>query len=136
MRVGDEEQTVVGYDRESGEVFIDRSESGLNPGEGATDVHAAPLEPDSDGQVTIRVSGSQNSDEDEAAVEVSDNGRGIGEEDLSRIFNPFFTTRPGGTGLGLPAVRRIVRAHGGRVEVNSSQGKGSTFTIYLPLNPQ
>jgi PAS domain S-box-containing protein len=71
---------------------------------------------------------------EEAIVEVSDNGRGISEEDLSRVFNPFFTTRPGGTGLGLPAVRRIARAHGGRVEVSSSPGKGSTFSIYLPIS--
>ena len=70
---------------------------------------------------------------EEAIVEVSDDGRGISEEDLNRIFNPFFTTRPGGTGLGLPAVRRIARAHGGRVEVSSSPGKGSTFSIYLPI---
>ena len=69
---------------------------------------------------------------EEAIIEVSDNGRGISEEDLKRVFNPFFTTRPGGTGLGLPAVRRIARAHGGRVEVDSSPGKGSTFRIYLP----
>jgi PAS domain S-box-containing protein len=69
---------------------------------------------------------------EEAIVEVSDDGRGISEEDLTRVFNPFFTTRPGGTGLGLPAVRRIARAHGGRVEVSSSPGKGSTFSIYLP----
>jgi two-component system NtrC family sensor kinase len=73
--------------------------------------------------------------EDEAIVEVSDNGCGIGEEDLTRIFNPFFTTRPGGTGLGLPAVRRIARAHGGRIEVKSSLGKGSTFALHLPINP-
>jgi len=70
---------------------------------------------------------------EEAIVEVSDDGRGISEEDLKRVFNPFFTTRPGGTGLGLPAVRRIARAHGGRVEVRSSPGKGSTFRIYLPI---
>jgi PAS domain S-box-containing protein len=70
---------------------------------------------------------------EEAIVEVSDDGRGISEEDLNRVFNPFFTTRPGGTGLGLPAVRRIARAHGGRVEVTSSPGKGSTFRIYLPV---
>jgi len=55
VRVGEGEQTVVGYDRESGEVFIDRSESGLSPGEKATDVHAAPLEPDSDGQVELHI---------------------------------------------------------------------------------
>jgi PAS domain S-box-containing protein len=95
---------------------------------------------DGDGQVMIRVARSQNDRaeefQSEAIVEVSDNGRGISEEDLTRIFNPFFTTRPGGTGLGLPAVRRIARAHGGRVEVSSSTGKGSTFAIHLPLNPQ
>jgi two-component system NtrC family sensor kinase len=72
--------------------------------------------------------------EEEAIIEVSDNGRGISEENLSRIFNPFFTTTDGGTGLGLPAVRRIARAHGGRIEVRSTGGKGSTFTIHLPVN--
>jgi len=95
---------------------------------------------DADGEVTIRVERSQDDRaeefDNEAIVRVSDNGRGINEEDLNRIFNPFFTTRPGGTGLGLPAVRRIVRAHGGRVEVHSSPGQGSTFTIRLPVNPQ
>jgi len=93
-----------------------------------------------DGEVKIRVARSQNDRtevfEEEAIVEVSDNGSGISEEDLTRIFNPFFTTRPGGTGLGLPAVRRIARAHSGRIEVKSSSGKGSTFTLHLPINPQ
>ena len=93
---------------------------------------------DGDGEVKIRVERSQNdrAEEEEAIVEVLDNGRGIAEEDLTSIFNPFFTTRPGGTGLGLPAVRRIARAHGGRVEVKSSSGKGSTFSLHLPINPQ
>jgi PAS domain S-box-containing protein len=94
---------------------------------------------DGDGEVKIRIDRFQRDDgedyREEAIVEVSDNGRGIHDEDLARIFNPFFTTRPGGTGLGLPAVRRIARAHGGRVEVSSSPGAGSTFTIHLPLNP-
>lgn len=97
---------------------------------------------DGDGEVKVRVALSEKPQDesdgemgDEAIVQVSDNGRGISEEDLTRIFNPFFTTRPGGTGLGLPAVRRIARAHGGRVDVCSSPGRGSTFTIHLPLNP-
>lgn len=89
-----------------------------------------------DGKVTVRVFRSQNDradePEEEAVIAVSDEGRGINEEDLSRIFTAFFTTRPGGTGLGLPAVRRIARAHGGRVEVSSAPGKGSTFSIHLP----
>lgn len=90
-----------------------------------------------EGQVEVRVAKVQNErlnqPEEEAIVEVSDDGPGIKEEDLSRIFNPFFTTRDSGTGLGLPAVRRIARLHGGRVEVRSVVGKGSTFTIHLPL---
>lgn len=90
-----------------------------------------------EGQVSVSVRRAESESEaefdEEAVIEVSDNGSGIGEEDLARIFHPFFTTTEGGTGLGLPAVRRIVRAHGGRVEVDSTKGEGSTFTIYLPL---
>ena len=93
---------------------------------------------DGDGTVKIQLARSESERseefEDEAIIQVSDNGRGINEEDIARIFNPFFTTRPGGTGLGLPAVRRIARAHGGSVDATSSPGKGSTFTIHLPLN--
>ena len=90
------------------------------------------------GSVKVRVARSQverlNVQEEEAIIEVEDDGRGISEEDLARIFNPFFTTTSTGTGLGLPAVRRIARLHGGRVEVTSTLGKGSLFTIYLPVN--
>ena len=68
----------------------------------------------------------------EVVIEVIDSGRGISEEDLTRIFSPFFSTNPNGAGLGLPAVKRVARAHGGRVEVTSAPGLGSTFTIRLP----
>ena len=92
---------------------------------------------EADGTVSIRVgyaeSGSDLDSQDEAFIEVADTGRGISEADLKRIFNPFFTTTEGGTGLGLPAVRRIVRVHGGRIAVDSQVGRGSTFTIHLPL---
>jgi PAS domain S-box-containing protein len=91
-----------------------------------------------EGRVTVRVSRQSGETiarpEGEAVIEVIDTGRGISEDDLERIFNPFFTKTSGGTGLGLPAVRRIVRAHGGQVEVKSSLGSGSTFTLRLPLN--
>jgi PAS domain S-box-containing protein len=69
----------------------------------------------------------------EAVVEVRDTGRGIAAGDLARVFSPFYTTTEGGTGLGLPSVRRIAQAHGGRVEVRSEPGRGSTFTLHLPL---
>jgi PAS domain S-box-containing protein len=88
-------------------------------------------------RVTVRLFRSESDDasdpRDEATIEVADQGSGISDKDLERIFHPFFTTRKVGTGLGLPAVRRIVRAHGGRVEVASTLGQGSTFTIHLPL---
>ena len=87
---------------------------------------------DVDGQVTIRLSTPQD-DPEEIAIEVSDNGTGISEPDLSKVFDPFFTTRQSGTGLGLPSVRRIARLHGGGVDVKSSPGQGSVFTIRLPL---
>jgi PAS domain S-box-containing protein len=88
-----------------------------------------------EGEVRVRVLTCQDTaNREDAVIEVSDNGRGIKEEDLARIFNPFFTTRTEGTGLGLPAVRRIARAHGGSVDVKSSLGEGSTFTLRLPLH--
>ncbi len=66
------------------------------------------------------------------AIEIEDHGRGIGAEDLPRIFEPFFTTRPDGTGLGLAICHKVVRAHGGDIQVRSTHGGGSTFTVLLP----
>jgi PAS domain S-box-containing protein len=89
---------------------------------------------DGHGLVTVQLrqrSGDGGTGE-EVVIEVKDNGRGIAAEDLSRIFSPFFTTQPGGVGLGLSTVRRIARAHGGLVEVASTPGAGATFTIRLP----
>ncbi|TMA30978.1 MAG: GHKL domain-containing protein, partial [Deltaproteobacteria bacterium] len=70
---------------------------------------------------------------DQALLEVSDSGEGIGAEDLKRIFDPFFTTKERGTGLGLAIVHRIVEAHGGELSVRSNPGRGSTFRVALPL---
>jgi len=92
-----------------------------------------------DGKVTLRIYRVAPDDQETAEVaviEVSDNGRGIDAQDLANIFSPFFTTSKGGTGLGLPAVRRVARVHGGGVDVKSVVGEGSTFTIRLPIIEQ
>jgi signal transduction histidine kinase len=65
-------------------------------------------------------------------LEVTDTGVGMTEEVRSRVFDPFFSTRPGGSGLGLPTARKIVEAHGGSIRVQSEPGKGSQFIIRLP----
>jgi GAF domain-containing protein len=66
-------------------------------------------------------------------VSVSDTGGGIPQGILEEVFNPFFTTKEAGTGLGLTLVRRIVRAHGGRVEVENRPGEWVTFRLWLPM---
>ena len=73
-------------------------------------------------------------DMDDAHVLISfiDTGGGMSPENLSRVFEPYFTTKSSGTGLGLLIVRRIVREHGGELSIESSQGKGITLTIRLP----
>jgi len=66
-------------------------------------------------------------------VRFVDTGGGMSAENLSRVFEPYFTTKPTGSGLGLLIVRRIVREHGGELSIESSQGRGLTLTIRLPF---
>jgi len=68
-----------------------------------------------------------------AEIIVRDTGPGIPRETLSRLFTPFYTTKPAGTGLGLPIVRRLVEDHGGRVAVDSEEGVGTSFIVLLPI---
>jgi two-component system, sporulation sensor kinase E len=71
---------------------------------------------------------------DSVWVSVADTGGGIPEEQISRIFEPFYTTKKKGSGLGLMIVQRIVRAHAGRIELESHVGRGTTFRLWLPLH--
>jgi signal transduction histidine kinase len=85
----------------------------------------------SDGKIAVTVERQG----DQAWIEVADNGRGIAPDHLPNIFRPFFTTKGDGTGLGLSLARRIVEDHHGRIDVTSTVGKGTTFTVVLPLEP-
>ncbi len=69
-----------------------------------------------------------------AVVSIQDSGVGIPEENLQNIFDPFFSTKPNGTGLGLPISLGIVESHGGRLRIESRQGGGTKATIELPLD--
>jgi signal transduction histidine kinase len=72
-----------------------------------------------------------------SAIELSliDTGQGMAPEVLARVFEPFYSTKQGGTGLGLPTTRRIVEAHGGTITAESAVGRGTRFTIRLPALP-
>ena len=69
----------------------------------------------------------------EARIDVIDTGPGLSAEATQRIFQAYYSTKKGGTGLGLPMTRRIIEEHGGRLTVRSEPGKGSDFTIRLPV---
>jgi two-component system nitrogen regulation sensor histidine kinase NtrY len=72
--------------------------------------------------------------EEGVALEVSDTGPGLTEEQRTRLFTPYYTTKKGGTGLGLAIVQGIVSDHGGRIQVESAPGAGTTFTLVLPVS--
>lgn len=91
-------------------------------------LNAAGIIPAKDGTVRVRV----QEQGDRVSVVVQDNGPGIPPEHRQKLFHPFFTTRRGGTGLGLAVSHRIITDHGGRILVSSKTGAGATFTIELP----
>ncbi len=81
---------------------------------------------------TLTLQTGENSDD--VWVSVADTGGGIPQEQINRIFEPFYTTKKKGSGLGLMIVQRIVRAHNGRIELESHVGRGTTFRVWLPLH--
>jgi signal transduction histidine kinase len=84
------------------------------------------------GQVTVTAASGGKGH----TIEVRDTGVGIAAEDLPKVFDLYFTTKPDGTGVGLAVTQQIVSAHGGTIEVDSAQGRGTRMTIRLPLVPE
>ena len=68
-------------------------------------------------------------------VEIADNGPGVPADVAEKIFNPFFTTKPKGSGLGLAVVRKIVDAHDGRIDMSTAEGRGTKFRVTLRVGP-
>jgi signal transduction histidine kinase len=89
------------------------------------------------GRLTLRCSVWQPSSEARAVamLQVRDTGRGISREHLPHVFSPFFTTKQAGTGLGLPICLDIVTRHGGNLRIESTEGRGTSATVLLPLRP-
>ncbi len=84
------------------------------------------------GQLVVRTQGVPGG----VAVELIDTGVGMDERTKQEIFKAFFSTKPGGTGLGLPTVRKIIEAHNGHIRVESEPSRGTRFTILLPAPPR
>lgn len=82
------------------------------------------------GELMIRTFTRDNS----VCIQINDTGPGMTPDVLEHIFEPYFSSRPKGTGLGLPIAKKIVEAHGGAIEVDSDPGKGTSFTIRLPYD--
>ena len=82
------------------------------------------------GQITVRTG---LADSTQAWFEIADQGCGIPPENLPKLFEPLFTTKIKGIGLGLAVSKKLIEANGGRIEVKSEAGVGSTFTIWMPV---
>ncbi|MBK7141122.1 MAG: hypothetical protein IPH75_03445 [bacterium] len=83
-----------------------------------------------------RVEVSLSREKESATIRITDFGSGIAEDKLDKIFTPFYSSRPSGTGLGLPLASRIVSLHGGSLQVDSAVGRGTTIFVHLPLSVQ
>jgi len=75
----------------------------------------------------------EESDKKWAVISFKDEGEGISDELLDKIFNPFFTTKESGTGLGLSITHSTIEEHNGKIEFNSKLGEGTNVKVYLPL---
>ncbi len=85
------------------------------------------------GKGTLRVETMYNETDHAIEIVIADTGKGIDNEHIENLFHPFFTTKPKGTGLGLAISKRLIEEHGGTISVQSMPGRGTTFTIKLPV---
>lgn len=84
-------------------------------------------------KVWINIERGSSSGKEGVFIFIKDNGKGIAESDINKIFMPFYTTKERGAGIGLALVQKIAMGHGGNVSVESREGEGSTFRLFLPV---
>jgi signal transduction histidine kinase len=83
--------------------------------------------------IIIEEVSTETPDKQKVIIRLSDDGPGIPKLIREKLFQPFFSTKEEGTGLGLSVVSRIIHEHDGKIEISSKEGKGTTFVIYFPL---
>ncbi|MEA2033366.1 MAG: ATP-binding protein [Euryarchaeota archaeon] len=88
------------------------------------------------GSGSLKIKTGEDKEEGNIEISIADTGEGIPEENREKIFEPLFTTKPRGVGLGLSLCKKYVEAHGGKIEVESEVGKGTTFIVKLPVSEQ
>lgn len=86
-------------------------------------------------ELILRTERARHLGEDEIQIHITDTGPGIAEDVQQKIFQPYYSTKKGGTGLGLPTARRIAEEHGGRLVLHTAPGRGTEFTLGLPVRP-
>jgi len=84
---------------------------------------------------TLRIRSGFNAEDAAIRIEIADTGTGVDPQHAQKIFQPFFTTKHGGTGLGLAVSRQLIEQHGGTLSVADNPGGGAVFVIRLPLQP-
>jgi len=82
---------------------------------------------------TLRLTTQYDEETQSIIIEIADTGKGIGTDAMDKIFQPFFTTKARGTGLGLPISKRLIEEHGGAITVQSMPDRGTTFIINIPV---
>ncbi len=120
---------VQGDDNQLQQAFLNlflNAMDAMSPG-GTLTVSTRSLAPAAAPGLTLHDQGSPR-----IGITVQDTGMGIAPEDLARIFEPFFTSKPNGTGLGLSITRRIIHAHHGEISVQSQPGQGTVVSLTLP----
>lgn len=123
-----ERNTQVSLDLTSNEPILSLDKSQIHQALYNLIRNAAQALPASGGKINI----SSIANAYELQLSINDNGEGISSEKMSALFEPFQSTKQSGSGLGLLIVRRIIREHGGELEIESEQGKGTTVTLFLP----
>lgn len=107
----------------------------INATQAMSEAREAGLPSGGSDELIIRTERGRSLGQDEIRIHVTDTGPGIEPDKLGKVFHPYYTSKKGGTGLGLPTTRRIIEEHGGTVTVHSELGRGTDFVLTVPVNP-